>query len=180
MDYKPEGKLENYPKWVSLETTEEIIKQMKTKICKIYLKNGIKGTGFFCKISLLNQNNKLNVLITNNHIINEEIIKGKEIIIKINNKSKRIELDNRIKYTNKEYDVTIIEIKKEDEINCEYFENEINNFNEENNKESIYILHYPGNENISVSYGIINVINQKKNMNFNIFVQLIKVHQVHQ
>ena len=180
MDYKPEGKLENYPKWVSLETTEEIIKQMKTKICKIYLKNGIKGTGFFYKISLPNKKNKLNVLITNNHIINEKIIKEKEIIIQINNKSKRIELDNRIKYTNKEYDVTIIEIKEEDEINCEYFEYEENDLNEKYIKESIYILHYPGNENISVSYGIINVINQKKNMNFNIFVQLIKVHQVHQ
>ena len=90
---------------------------MKTKICKIYL-NNTNGTGFFCKISLPNKKNKLNVLITNNHIINEEIIKEKEIIIiKITNKSKRIELDNRIKYTNKKYDVTIIEIKEEDEIN---------------------------------------------------------------
>ena len=123
MDYQPEGKNEKYPNWVSLETTEEIIKQMKTKTCKIYLKNEKKETGFFYKISLPNKKNKLNVLITNNHIINEEIIKRKEeIIIEINKESKRIELDNRIKYTNKEYDVTIIEIKEEDEINCEYFE----------------------------------------------------------
>ena len=50
MDYIPEGKNDNYPNWVSLETTEEIIKQMKTKICKIYLNNGIKGTGFFAKL----------------------------------------------------------------------------------------------------------------------------------
>ena len=78
MDYKPEGKLENYPKWVSLETTEEIIKQMKTKICKIYTKNGIKGTGFFCKINLPKKNTKLNVLITNNHIIDEKIIEEKK------------------------------------------------------------------------------------------------------
>ena len=93
MDYKPEGKIENYPKWVSLETIEEIIKQMKTKICKIYLNNEKKGTGFFCKIPLPNKTNKLNVLITNNHIIDEKIIKEKEIItISLNNESKKLEL----------------------------------------------------------------------------------------
>ena len=159
MDYKPEGKLENYPKWVSLETTEEIIKQMKTKICKIYTKNGIKGTGFFCKISLPNQNNKLNVLITNNHIIDENIIENKEITtIYINNEFKKLKLNNRIIYTDKKYDITIIEIKIDDKIKCDYFEYEKNDIIENNIKESIYILHYPGDENISVSYGIINKI----------------------
>ena len=49
MDYQPEGKIENYPNWVSLETTEEIIKQMKTKICKIYLNMGKKELDFFIK-----------------------------------------------------------------------------------------------------------------------------------
>ena len=160
MDYKPEGKLENYPKWVSLETTEEIIKQMKTKICRIYLKNGIKGTGFFCKISLPNKTNKLNVLITNNHIINEKIIEKKEIItIYINNELRKLELNNRIIYTDEKYDITIIEIKIDDKINCDYFEYEQNDFIEKYIKESIYILHYPGDENVSVSYGIINNIN---------------------
>ena len=116
MDYKQEAKLESYPKWVSLETTEEIIKQMKTKICKIYLNNGKKGTGFFCNISLPNQN-KLNVLITNNHIINEKNIEEKEIItIHINNNFK-LELNNRIIYTDEQYDITIIELKKNDKIN---------------------------------------------------------------
>ena len=43
---------------------------MKESICKIQNKNG-DGTGFFCKIL----NKKL--LITNNHVINEEIIKKK-------------------------------------------------------------------------------------------------------
>jgi len=157
MDYKPEIELENYPKWVSLETTEEIIKQMKTKICKIYLKNGIKATGFFCKISL--PNNQINVLITNNHIINKTIIEEKEIItISINNEFKKLKLNNRIIYTDKQYDITIIEIKKEDKIKCDYFEYEQNDFIEKNIKESIYILHYPGDENVSVSYGIINNI----------------------
>ena len=42
------------------------------------------------------------------------------IIISINNdknKYREIKLDNRMKYTNKDYDITIIEIKEEDKIN---------------------------------------------------------------
>ena len=161
MDYKPEGKNENYPKWVSLETTEEIMQQMKTKICKIYLKNGKKGTGFFCKI-LLSKKIKTNVLITCNHIIDEKVIENKEeITLEINsvNEPIRLKLKNILIYTNDKYDITIIEIKKDDKINCNYFEFENNKYIEKNIKESIYILHYPGNENISVSYGIIDSIN---------------------
>ena len=58
-----------------------------------------KERGFFCKISLPNINKKMNVLITNNHIIDETIINQK-IEIKINDELKGLELDNRIKYTN--------------------------------------------------------------------------------
>ena len=54
--------------------------------------------------------------------------------------TKRIELDNRIKYTNKEYDVTIIEIKEEDEINCEYFEYEDNDLKDKELKETKEIM----------------------------------------
>jgi hypothetical protein len=82
-----------------------------------------KGTyirGFFCKIPF--QNNLLPVLITNNHILDKEDIKlgkitnftlynNKEIrVIKINESRKRI--------TREELDITIIEIKSdEDKIN---------------------------------------------------------------
>ena len=125
MEYQPEVKLEDYPKWISLEMTEEIIKQMKTRICKIYLKNGKKGTGFFCSISIQNQN-KINVLMTNNHVIDEKIIeKIQTITIIINNEPIKLNLRNRIIYTNKEFDITIIEIKKDDKIKCNYFEYKI-------------------------------------------------------
>ena len=113
MDNEPEGRNENYPNWVSLKTIEDIIKQMKTKICKIYLNNGMKGTGFFCKIFLPINKKLLNVLITNNHVIDESVIHKKEKIrIHINNKAQKFELDNRIIFTNKKYDITILEIKK--------------------------------------------------------------------
>ena len=166
MEYQPEAKLEDYPKWVSLEMTEEIVKQMKTKICKIYLKNGKKGTGFFCSISIQNKN-EINVLITNNQVIDEKVIKEKEIIkISINNEPIDLNLSDRIIYTNKGYDITIIEIKEDDKIKCNYFEYKDNNINEENIKNTMYILHYPGDENVSVSYGIINNINLYKEYEF--------------
>ena len=74
-----EEKLINeYPLPVTIDETELILKQMKYSICKIENNYG-NGTGFFCQIL----NKKL--LITNNHIINEEIIKDKNIIkVKLN------------------------------------------------------------------------------------------------
>ena len=79
MSYQQEIKKDSYPKWISIKSTEEIIKQMKSKICKIYLKNG-NGTGFFCKIPFPN-NKLMPVLITNNHVIDKEILNNENINI---------------------------------------------------------------------------------------------------
>ena len=144
---------------------------MQNCICKIYLKNDGIGTGFFCKIPF--NNNLLPVLITNNHVLNEnDIDNNKKIKLMINNKVKTIEIDNsRKKYTNsdKKIDITIIELKpNEDGIN-NYLENDDINKDEEAieleyNKKSIYIIHYP-NEELSVSYGIIKDIIDNKEIN---------------
>ena len=65
------------------------IKSNEKNICKIYKKGGWKGTGFFCQINY--NKNKINVIITNNHIIDENDIKKNNMIeISINN-------DNEIK-----------------------------------------------------------------------------------
>ena len=100
------------------EGLETILFQMKSCICKMFKGNNIRG--LFCKIPF--QNNLLPVLITNNHILDKEDIKlgkitnftlynNKEIrVIKINESRKRI--------TREELDITIIEIKSdEDKIN---------------------------------------------------------------
>ena len=76
MEMTYEKKINDYPDTVSLKGTEEIVKQMKKSICKILLGKK-KGTGFFCKIPF--GNNLLPVLITNNHIIDEIILKEKII-----------------------------------------------------------------------------------------------------
>ena len=158
-----ERKLKDYPKSVTLESTKKIIEQMEKTICKIISNDGDKGTGFFCKIPFVN-NNKLSVLLTNNHVINDL---KKNFTIYYNNKFIKIELENRKKYTNKEYDITIIEIKEEDKIE-EYLEIDEMIMEEGSNtsyvNESIYLLQYL--EEKLVSYGIINNIMEDKKYDF--------------
>ena len=177
MEKQKESLLNGYPNVISYECTKKIIEQMERNICKINIGEQ-QGTGFFTKIPFPNQNNMLPVLITNNHIINNDTLNKKNIKIKIDIKEdedvKEIILNKRMKYTNEEYDTTIIEIKKEDNIN-NYLElddiiiNDISN-NINKNKEyinkTIYIIQYPEN-NLSVSYGILDNIYEDKKYDFN-------------
>ena len=114
-----ENILVGYPKVISYESTKKILEQMEKNVFKI--KIGFhQGTGFFCKIPFPDINNMLPVLITTNHIIDEEYLytKDKSISIQLKGETdfKNISLNDRIKYTNEEYDVTIIEIKEYDNI----------------------------------------------------------------
>jgi len=118
-----ESLLNGYPNVISYECTKKIIEQMEKNICKINIAKN-QGTGFFTKIPFPNQNNMLPVLITNNHIINNDRLSKEHMKIKLDIKEekdikeiKEIKLNNRMKYTNEEYDITIIEIKEEDNIN---------------------------------------------------------------
>ena len=108
-EIEKEKLLDKYPAPVTIEGTKKILNQLKNYICKIENKNG-NGTGFFCYIPY--KNGKLEVLITNNHVINEEILKEKRIKVSLNDEkeNKIIELKNKKIYTSKLYDTTIIEI----------------------------------------------------------------------
>ena len=173
-----ESMLTGYPKVIPYENHKKIIEQMENNICRIKIRNE-KGTGFFCKIPFPNKNNMLPVFITNNHVIDEDILYKNEekIIIDIKGKkemeTKTINLNKRKKYTNVEYDTTIFEIKKSDEINnfLELDENIINdivnnnNINNEYIDETIYIIQYPEGE-LSVSYGVLDKIYEDKKYNF--------------
>ena len=46
---------------------------MERCICKIKI-GETQGTGFFCQIPFPNKDNMLKVLITNNHVINSDIL----------------------------------------------------------------------------------------------------------
>ena len=133
-DINQENLIEEQKVSVSFEGTKKILFQMENCICKIYLKNEEKGTCFFCKIPF--NNNLLSVLITNNHVLNENNIEDNEIIkLTINKEVKEIKLDSlRKKYTNsdKQIDITIIEIRQKiDGIN-DYLELEENEFSMKN------------------------------------------------
>ena len=170
-EIKLEKCIENYPKSMDSEKMEIVLTQMKKSICKVELENDIYGTGFFCNIPILNDwNSILRVLITNNHVINKnDITPGKKIKLSINNDEKNLKIiidENRITYTNKEYDVTIIEIKYDDGLEKDSFldiDNRIfgDNLYDIFEKSSIYLLHYPNKGKSSKSEGIINKIDGK-------------------
>jgi len=111
-DIEKEIYIENYPKPVYIERLKKIKEQMKKSICKIYKNDGNKGTGFFCKIPF--QQGKIKIMITNYHIIDGKYINGNdkiEISSNDDKENKSIIINNKKNiYTNKEYDITIIEI----------------------------------------------------------------------
>ena len=171
--------IQGSPNIVSYECTQKIIQQMEKSICKIKNENG-NGTGFFCKIPFPDMNKMLPVLITNNHIIGEELLyqENSKICIEIKEEQnlKEIKLNNRIKYSNREFDITIIEIKGQDGITnyLELDDNLIKDiFNGNNtNKEymeymdnTIYAIHYPYGK-LSVSYGILKKIDENRHFLF--------------
>ena len=146
------------PKSPTIDETEKILEQMKKTICKIVLEDGKVGTGFFC--SIINYS----LLITNNSFIDEAQLNKDNNKIKLylgkNNESKEIVLKDRIKYTNKEYNITLIEMKKEEKdeignINLEIDENINENKLSELIGETIYIIYHNKDKNISVSHSVI-------------------------
>ena len=121
--------IENHPSPDDIEGIKIILSQMENCICKIIQKDR-KGTGFFCKIPFPDKNNLLNVLLINNHILNENDINDNNTIklIAYNKaKNRKIEIEiimdeSRKIYTYKNdkegIDMTIIEIKpNKDKIN---------------------------------------------------------------
>ena len=165
--------VEEQPRPVSIEGTREILSQMENCTCIIYKEDGKKGTGFFCKIPFLNY--LLPVLITNNHVLNENDIENDKIInLSINNEVKKIKIDNsRKKYTNPDenIDITIIEIRQYKDGIYKFLEVDKTDIYKNKEKieleykmKSIYVLHYP-KEKLNVSYGLMKDIidNQKIN-----------------
>ncbi len=159
--------LNKQPDPVPIEGAKKILYQLENCICKIHKIKGEKGTGFFSNIPYLDKT--LPFLITNNHVLNESDIEVNKIIeLTINNEVKEIKMDiTKIRFTNKELDVTFIEIKPdEDDIhNFLELDEDINknskNIELEYRKKSIYMLHYPKGK-LSVSYGLTNDIIDKK------------------
>ena len=158
----------NYPTTVSLAQTRTIVKQMENCICKIYNNEGSIGTGFFTYIKDIEKDKTIPVMITNNHVLNENDLKiNQKIKISFNDEEKfqDIIIDNKRKtYTNELYDITIIEIKKDKDniINESFLEIDERIYLDDSEvifkQKSIYIIQYPEKQGASVSYGILKKI----------------------
>ena len=170
-----EGDIYGSPRIISYDCLLKIMEQMEDCICKIIGKN--KGTGFFCKIPFPDDDTLLPVLITNNHIIDQNILDFSNeipLIFKDGEREEKIlNLKDRMKYTNPKYDTTIIELKNRDNISkyLELDEIILNDILFKKNKiqkyreETIYIIQYPEGK-LSSSYGIIEGIFENEMYNF--------------
>ena len=155
----PEGKIIGAISPVPLLQTETILQQMKKSVCRISCKKN-HGTGFFCKIE--QNKKKIPVLITNYHIIDDETVDSGEKIKCYLGDEKTLNLikvdKNRKIYSSSinKYDIMILNIYDRDNIkNINYLELDdyLLTSNSFDRYESIYMLHYPSNPNITVSYG---------------------------
>jgi len=149
--YKRREKIGPY---ISLHKSQiEKIFQMEKCICKIKLDNGKVGTGFFCLIPFPNKFNSLQVLITCNHILNEQnLLEGTKIKLSLDDEifQKSIIINNSRKtFTDYGKDITFIEIKPEDDIEDKsilaidenMLEDDFKHIYEEND---VYMMYYAG------------------------------------
>ena len=173
--FLPQKQLYNLPKSIPIEKLEYIIKQTKRCICKIILRNeGNIGhaTGFFCAFPFPDIVNRLPVLITNNHVLNEnDIAINKKISFTLNNDVKHYSIiieKSRKTYTNQAFDITVIEIKKQDKLDISLLEIDDDIFNSPLEffiKKDIYLIQYPESKITEASPGIIKFI---KNDNYHL------------
>ena len=159
-----EKKIEGSIDPVNIECTKKILDQMMNCIFKIKI-NGVYATGFFCKFSHKNQ--AIKVFITSYQVLNENnFIENKKLDLSFNDEKETIIIDLSIErktYFNKDYDITIIELKDEDKIK-NYLELDDNLFHDNaeiiyKNK-TIYTLHYQNEKNACVSYGLLHTIDK--------------------
>ena len=156
----------NFP-FINKAQTKIILSQLEKCTCKIIKDIGNNGTGFFCKIPYPDQFNLLPALITNNHVLNENNLQkycNIRFTINDDNIEKNILIDDsRLVFTDKEIDITIIEIKLFDKI-VHFLEIDEDILTEEENdnnsykEEQIYILQYPKGEKASYSVGRVKSI----------------------
>ena len=156
---------------ISFKKLEDLKQKSENSTCIIkYIAN--IGTGFFFKYNIRNSNRYF--LITNEHILNNNSLdkKNTEIIIIYKKKEEKIKLDNtRLKFSNKQFDYSIIEILKTDVIfkkikDKDYFEIDNYIMDIEAQKgylnQDICIVQYPYGKELCFAQGRINRFNNYK------------------
>ena len=146
------------------------IMEIGKSICKIITSKSL-GTGFLIKLSKMNK--QLHCLMTNEHVIKQNMISNKETIkVNYDNQHKNFERElNKNERFIQDFvylgiDITIVEILPKDNISEEYFLlpnlKYINGYEQFKNKK-IYIFQFPEGGNLSYSVGIIKNVNTYKN-----------------
>ena len=158
---------------LNIEKYKILTDRAEKSICEIRWDNGY-GTGFFCILRYPDRYNKIYCLITNYHVIDDNMINYKEYIeIVINKKIEKINLNYKRRiWINEEIDYTCIEIIKEDNIieNIKPFDINDNcynkNYNNENyDKNGIILLSIGRSQIIEIPQGIMYYI-KNNNENF--------------
>ena len=151
-----------------IEEVDIPLNKVLKSICKIkiYDVNGEYkiGTGFLLKF--LKEEKLFYCLMTNEHVINKEIIESNiEIEVFYDFEEKQINIDlkwwERFIKCYKNYDIAIVEILKEDNIEEKYFLSPDLDYNNLNDKK-IYIPQYPNGEKLSYARGKILEIDKIK------------------
>lgn len=149
--------MEIYPEPITKQCIENILEQMNNTIYLINEQNENFESGIFCKIKY----NEINIpiVIINRYLSDEEI----NISINVSRKNgfQNISL-GEVKYRNKDYNITMIEIKENYNENINFIELD-NNLNKNDSEiyydeKQIYIIQLNNKKDISVSYGIIKNI----------------------
>ena len=147
-----------YPKPMTKECTQKILKQIDNAIYTIKNKKSNSGIGYFCHIRYRKRN--IPVLITTYEIINEAyLVNEHSINVSMNNEFITVEFGD-IKYMNKAQDLTVIEIKEKKDKKINFLEIDEDLYNKKKEllyyNESMYIIHYNDQREKCVSYGVIN------------------------
>lgn len=147
------------------------IEILKNNLCQVNCDNGKNGNGFFCNIHFPNISNLLPVLIIDNYILDKnDTLIGKTINIKMSNNNSSsytifIDKERKIYLNDKKYNITIIEIKKNDGLNIKSFleiDKSIynNNLNEIYKNKQIYLAFNEFENYINYFFGKIQSINE--------------------
>ena len=147
---------------------QNIKKQIDNSFCKIECNKEEDVIGFFCYLPIENEINLLPVIIVNNFIKNE----SDKITIYKNNICLSLSIDKKRKiFVVEEDNITIIEIKEDDNLDMNSFLDIDEDIYKEDLKESfvqkiIYLLYYSKSKDIKYSLGVIKDIDEGDDYKF--------------
>ena len=145
----------NFIDYENIKISEKFTNNTKTApLLKINLKNKKEGFCFLCSIPYeYCFYNLTTSIIINNNFIND--FEDNKLKIFYNNKNEEIDIKDNFKFIDKDYNITIIDIGKNNYEfnNCFELKENIFEYKKDNKENSIYILYYSNDNKINISFG---------------------------